>query len=291
MSDLGEEVDPLDEELDEFLPEGADEENLEDEEPEVVVEKEVEPEEDEEEDEDESEESEDDDDDDDELLRAAEEDVEDDAPFWQEQAGYHEDFDWTTLTEEERLSHEQVLSMTKAELGALNYKRLNVLDRWAAAQAFAIQGLRDAFQEACRSILKSRRKHDGLMYEDIYLELISDLADAGDFEEAFSLLKKFRKQFPEEEEIYQRVNGLLMIESGEIHEGKSILDALMAKASDHGELHLELADDLLAMGHPELSLNILDRGKDFARRNRDTELMTALDETMRLALAHIEGDD
>ncbi len=228
---------------------------------------------------------------DDEFLRVMDEEAESDEDiFLDEEPGYREDYNWTTLEEEELDEHIKLLRATEEELAKLNPKRLSVLDRWAAAQAYARVGMRDEFQAACRSIIKSRRRHEGLQYEDIYLELISDLADAKEFEEAFSFLEKFSKAFPDEEDIYFRVRGLLLIESGDIHAGKSQLDELMSKANDAGELHLELGDDLLAMGHLELALRILDRGKDFARRAKDTELMTAIDETRRFAMIQLEGE-
>ncbi len=269
------EADPQSDELDDDL--GVDVEDVLDEE-----------EEDDDEERDEYEEEEDDL----EVWRALEEEEERAATLafiFAEELGYSPDYDWDGLPEVERERHEEILSYDREALEKLSAKRLNVLDRWAAAQSYARVGMREAFQESCVSILKSRRRHAALAYEDIYLELISDLAEGKDFEEAFAYLDRFRKAFPDEEEVYQRVRGLLLIESGAIHEGKSILDELMAKSSDNGELHLEIGDDLLAMGHPELALRVLERGKDFARRNRDTELMTALDETRRLALSHIEA--
>ena len=275
----------LDPELEEDLDELIEEDDL-------LDEDEKDEEESEEEVDDDDDDDDDDFDDDDDDIEDVDDDEEEGAGeyLFEEEAGYAESFDWSTLPEADRLRHEEYLNADPEKLRGLNTKRLTLFDRWAAAQAFARQGMREEFQEACRSIIKSRKKAPELLYEDIFLELISDLADCGAFDEAFAHLERFLKTFPEESDVYQRVRGLLLIESGEIHAGKALLDELMAQAADHGELHLEIGDDLLAMGHPELALRILERGKDFARRSRDTELMTALDETRRLARDQIEED-
>lgn len=283
-----------DDDMDEDLDDLDDEEEEEEEEEEVEPEDEPEEDDDEDEDEepDESEEEEEDDFEDDVEL-----DLDDDLeepsgePIFEEEAGYAEGFDWQSLSEEDRQRHLELLAATPEQLAEVPLKKLSPFDRWAVAQAQARAGLRADFQESCRSILKARKRHEALMYEDIYLELISDLADAKEFDEAFGWLDKFHKAFPGDADIFQRVRGLLLIESGQIHEGRTLLDELMSRADDHGELHLEIGDDLLAMGHPELALRILARGKDFARQNRDTELMTAIDETRRLALQRIEGEE
>lgn len=287
VSPLGD--DDLDEDLDELDDSDDEKEELE---PEEEVEEEVE-EEPEEEEEESDEESDEDDDDDDDVDVDLDADIDEglDGPIFEEEAGYADTFDWSSLPEEERTRHNELLGADRDALAEVNFKKLGPLERWAVAQAYARHGMRAEFQEACRAILKARKRHDALMYEDIYLELISDLADAKDFDEAFSYLDKFQKAFPDDDDIYQRVHGLLLIESGKVHEGRALLDELMARADDHGELHLEIGDDLLAMGHPELALRILARGKDFARQSRDTELMTAIDETRRMALQRIEGDE
>ncbi|MDX9722695.1 MAG: hypothetical protein RBU37_18250 [Myxococcota bacterium] len=228
-------------------------------------------------------------DDDEELIRAMEEEetVDPDELVFEEDAGYDPDFDWSKLDEAELARHRELLEATPEAIAEINVRRLNLFDRWAVARSCARHGLREQFQEICRGIVKARRKHDALLYEDIYLELISDLADSKLFEEAFDYLERFRKAYPDEQDIFLRVRGLLLVESGSIHEGKLILDELMSKADDHGETHLEIADDLVAMGHPELALRILERGKEFARRHKDTDLLTALDETRNMALSKI----
>jgi len=225
---------------------------------------------------------------DDEDLDDDDEDLDD--LIFQEEAGYRDDYDWSQLDADERARHDELLEMGADELEDVKAKSLEPLHRWAYAQACARVGDREEFQETCRLLLRARKKHDGLMYEDIYLELLSDLAEQENFDEAFEWLDKFEKKFEDEKDIHQRVRGLLLIESGEIHKGKKLLDKLMSGASDRGEMHLEIGDDLLAMGHPEMAIRVLDRGKDFARRNRDTELMTAIDETRRLAQSSIAGE-
>lgn len=273
----GKDKDLLDDELDEELEDL----DLDDEDDDLLDDEEGDEEDDEEEEEDE-----------DEILAAAEaEEPGEVDPFFEEAAGYAQDFDWNSLSDEDRETHENILNATLHELEQLNLKRTPLFDRWAAAQAFARHGERETFQEICRSLIKSRRRHDALQYEDIYLELISDLAEVGEHDEAFDYLEKFQKAFPEEEHIYERVYGLLLVEAGKIHEGKEKLDELMVNSDERGYLHLEIGDDLVAMGHAEIALRILARGKDFARRHSDTELMTAIDETRRLALAKIDGEE
>src|SRR5690606_20069582 len=113
---------------------------------EVGGEAEEEEEEEEEEDEepDESEEEEDDFEDDVELdLDDEPEEIVE--PIFEEEAGYAEGFDWSSLSDEDRTRHREILGSSAEQLAELALKKLSTLDRWAAAQAQARAGQRSEF--------------------------------------------------------------------------------------------------------------------------------------------------
>lgn len=253
-----------------------------------------EPEEEEEETEGEDAEGEDaevEDDDTDQLL--ADEDAAADAealPFYQDVSGYNLNYDWASVPEAERRTHEEILRMDLEQLDKLKLPRLGLLDRWAASQAYRRAGRIDIFQESCRSILKSRSHHDGLSYEDIYLELISTLADQGERDESFTLLEKFTKTFPELADVAKRARALLLLSVGQTDEGRVVLNELItaAERADRADACLEIGESLSSIHQFDIALDVFRRGKNIARRIRDADLISAIDDSVRNTDERIE---
>ena len=220
-----------------------------------------------------------------------EEEVNDPFAWFTDTAGYNENYDWSGFDPEEKARHEELLVLTPETVGKQGVTKLSGLDRWAVAQSYLRLGQPAKFMDVCRAILKMRSKHEALAHDEIYLELIASLAENGEHEEAFKALDRFLKLYPHEEAAYQRVRGLLLIESGKIHDGKELLDGTLTGNKQQGELLLEIGDELVALGHPELALNYLKRGKRIARIRKDPELITEFDESMRLANQQAERND
>jgi tetratricopeptide (TPR) repeat protein len=211
-------------------------------------------------------------------------------PFFIDHSGYSDAFDWGTLPEAERRIHEELLHMDLDQLEKLKLPRLGLLDRWAAGLSYLRHGRHDVFQESCRSILRSRSHHDGLCYEDIYLELIASLAQQGEAEEAFATLEAFTKKFPQQADAARRTRALLLLMTGAVDEGRAALQEVLVLADrhDHADVCLNVGDQLLSLGLIDQAAEVFKRGRAIARRVRDPELISALDHLQRDADERIE---
>ena len=226
-----------------------------------------------------------------------------------EEVGFNPMFDWDSIPESEKNRFATLKSMSRENVEAYAWKRLNVYQKWMVALACSQHGLHDMFREIVSTIISLKKRPQELCVEDIYLELIWDYINTKEFEVALETVDKFEEKFPSEKRTALRVRGLIYMAQGNIEKGKSTIDQINMIPFNSGipgfendksfrdvermsgVLQYEVGYSLLNMELYALALQFFERAQNLAQLNNDYELIMAIDNAKALATRRKNGDE
>lgn len=215
---------------------------------------------------------------------------------FEEEAGFDPLFNWDAMSEKDLDEALSWRSMTVDQINELKIPRVPQFKRWVVAGVCRTYGLHDKFCEIATSLLKTKKanRDPHLLFEDIYLELVSEYVSLSRFDEAFQTLESFEKSEFSDYVTVQKVRALTMIAAGQVEDGKQIFELLTnrpfntdiagfeTESSDEGNrrcrLIFEFAQSLIAMKQYELAQEYLERSLKLALLINDTDLILEIHE-------------
>ena len=210
---------------------------------------------------------------------------------FEEEPGFDPLYDWDGMPESELDEAKSWREMSVDEVNNLKFSRMPQFKKWVIAGVCKKLGLHDKFCELASSLIKTKKntRDPRLLFEDIYLELISDFVAVSKFDDAFATIDLFEKSEFSDNVTVQKVRALTMIASGKTEEGKQLIEALTNRPfnkdipgfenehCDEGNLRcrifFEFAQSLIAMKFFDLATEYLDRSMKLALLINDTDLI------------------
>lgn len=210
---------------------------------------------------------------------------------FEEEAGFNPLYPWHEVSENDLDKALAIRNYTADEIQKLKMSKMTQFNRWVVAGMCRKYQLHDMFCDIARSLLKTKKANRDpmLLFEDIYLELISDYVATSKFDEAFKTIEEFEKSDFGDDVTVQKIRALTMIASGNTEEGKQLIELLTNRpfnktipgfeheSSDEGNrrsrLLFEFAHSLIAMQNYALATEYLDRSMKLALLINDTDLI------------------
>ncbi|MBR4984698.1 MAG: hypothetical protein IKY83_03030 [Proteobacteria bacterium] len=227
----------------------------------------------------------------------------------EEEIGFKPTYDWSTLPDSELNRFSALKNADKAEIENYSWKNLSAMKRWMVGLACIRHGLHEMFREIANSIIKLRKAPPELCLEDIYLELVRDYTETKEYDQAFKMLDKFEKTYPQEAFAAMRVRGLIYYDMGDNEKGKEAIDKVIKwrfnqdieafkgdrsggfLAQRDGVVQYEVGYALLNMKHYELAREYFERAQSLAKMNDNYDLMMAIDDALAVTLRQLSGDE
>lgn len=210
---------------------------------------------------------------------------------FEEEPGFDPLYDWDGMPESELDEAKSWREMSVDEINNLKFSRMPQFKKWVIAGVCKKLGLHDKFCELASSLIKTKKntRDARLLFEDIYLELVSDYVAVSKFDDAFATIELFEKSEFSDYVTVQKIRALTTIASGKIEEGKQIIEALTNRPfnkdipgfenehCDDGNrrcrIFFEFAQSLIAMKFYDLATEYLDRSMKLALLINDTDLI------------------
>lgn len=206
-----------------------------------------------------------------------------------EEFGYR-NVDWDALPEKEQTEHDAIRESSLADLDQLDVRSLNDLSKWAAAQAYADFEEDEKFLKIVRLLINSEDRHPAIDYEEISIELLSDLILEGRPDEAEELLDRVVELCDPDLEIGARYSAMIKIRKGDVDGGMATVQQLIDANQDHTLLLLAVAEDLIGVEAFEPATSVLDRVQFLAEEEGDDEVLAAVEDA-REFIASIDASE
>jgi len=209
---------------------------------------------------------------------------------FEEELGFNPLYKWSDEPEKSVDDAQAWLALDPEKLASFKFSKSDVQPKkWLIACACRKNGLHDKFRDITLALISAKKHDPRLLFEDIYLALVDDYAQTGDFDKAFETLEAISKDktLAISSFTYKRVKALLHFKKGENAEGKSLINDIAYRAfnkdipdfaSDRIEpetevILFETALSLFALDLYDLGMDYLENSRKLALLNNNNDLI------------------
>ncbi len=209
---------------------------------------------------------------------------------FEEELGFNPLYKWSDEPEKSVDDAKAWLALDPEKLASFKFSKADVqTKKWLIACACRKNGLHDKFRDITLALISAKKHDPRLLFEDIYLALVDDYAQTGEFDKAFETLDALTKDksLAISSFTYKRVKALLHFKKGEIAEGKSLINDIAYRsfnkdipdfASDRIEpetevILFETALSLFALDLYDLGMDYLENSRKLALLNNNNDLI------------------
>ena len=207
-----------------------------------------------------------------------------------EELGFNPLYDWDSVPEKDVDDAKTWLAMDAEKLAAIKFSKSDSqLKKWIIACACKKNALHDNFREITLALMGAKKRDPRLSFADIYLALLDDYAQTGEFDKAFETIETIRKDkaVSIDEHTLSRVKALILFKKGDISEGKMIVDEIAYRpfnksiqgfetdrVTPNTELvFFEIALSLFSLDLYDLGMEYLEKSRKLAILNNNNDLI------------------